>query len=114
MFCFDLILVIFTALRTATTAHRKGWSGLLFGFIHAVVVIASEGAGVMTGLLIGFKDDPFLDKQTAMKPMLFGAGGGLAFGIILMMIVVGLLPAGASREKQNRRFRPLESVDATE
>lgn len=79
-----------------------------------MVVIASEGAGVLTGLLIGFKNDPFLDKQSAMKPMLFGAGGGLAFGIILMLIVVGLLPAGTSSEQRNRRFRPLESGDASD
>lgn len=114
MCCFDLILVIFTASRTATAAHRKGWSGLLFGFVHAMVVIASEGAGVMTGLLIGFKNDPFLDKQSAMKPMLFGAGGGLAFGIILMMIVAGLLPPGSVKEKRNLRFRTLEPDDVTD
>jgi hypothetical protein len=113
VFCFDLIIVIFSALRTATTAHRKGWSGLLFGIVHAMVVMASEGAGVMTGLFIGFKNDPFLDKQTAMKPMLFGAGGGLAFGIILMLIVIGLLPPKTSKEKQNRRFRALESDDVS-
>lgn len=114
MFCFDLILVIVTTLRTAITAHRKGWSGLLFGFVHAVVVFAAEGAGVMTGLLIGFQNDPFLNKETAMKPMLIGAGGGLAFGIILMLIVVGLLPSGSVKEKQNRRFRPLESDDVAD
>lgn len=113
MFCFDLILVIVTSLRTATSAHRKGQSGLLFGIIHAGVVMASEGAGVMTGLLIGFKNDPFLDKQTAMKPMLFGAGGGLAFGIILMMIVAGLLPVGSRKETRGRRYRALESDDVT-
>ena len=95
MFCVDFFLILSTSFRSAAVARRKGHSGLLFGVLHALVTFSAELSGILAGLLVGFKVDPDMDKNSATGPILMGAAGGLVFGLLLMFLVVGLLPATA-------------------
>ena len=95
LICFEfliLIVVIASASGSASIARRKGHRGYVFGFLHSAFVFSSAVTGMMMGLFIGLKLDPFLDKSTAIAPLLWGSGGGLAFGTLFMFLVVRLLP----------------------
>jgi hypothetical protein len=103
VFCVDFFLILSTSFRSAAVARRKGHSGLGFGLLHAGVVFAAEISGLATGLLVGFKVDPFMDKNSATGPILMGAAGGLGFGVLLMFLVVGLLPTTADAPRPRPR-----------
>jgi CDP-diglyceride synthetase len=106
VFCVDPFIIIASCLGCSALARKKGHSGLLFAILNAVVVIGAELTGALAGLLVGMKLDPFLNKDTAIKPLIGGAIGGLVFGILLMFIVISLVPDRNRGLLPPRRRRP--------
>lgn len=108
MFCLDPFIIFASCFGCANLARKKGHSGILFAFLNAVVVIGSELTGVCVGLLIGLIHDPFLNKDTAVTPLIGGAVGGLIFGMLLMLIVMKMVPTRYQESSPRRRPRHSE------